>query len=237
MHKQRARNDADKQQRRDSILATAATLFADLPYEAVTMAEVAKQLGVVKGTVYLYFATKEELFLALLTEQLLTWFNEVNSALNALPKPASATSVAAVLSHSLNERLLLTRLLAILATVLEKNVPVAAARQFKTTLRDQLLTTGPLLEQCLPFLPPGGGAQLLLYLHALVVGLRHLADPAPAVQAVLQAPEMQVFQVDFAVSLNTLLQAVLAGLASQPRPAVSTLRYALPSRKARTPHR
>ena len=38
-------------------------MFLQTNYEAVTIAAVAQESGLAKGTVYLYFKTKEELFL------------------------------------------------------------------------------------------------------------------------------------------------------------------------------
>jgi AcrR family transcriptional regulator len=51
--------------RRDQILAAAAARFARAGYHATTMADIALEAGVSKGTHYLYFPGKEALFLAL----------------------------------------------------------------------------------------------------------------------------------------------------------------------------
>jgi hypothetical protein len=51
-----------------------------------------------------------------------------------------------MLSHSLEERPLLVRLLAILHSTLEQNIDVVTARRFKQTLRRRLLRTGELEE-------------------------------------------------------------------------------------------
>jgi AcrR family transcriptional regulator len=51
--------------RREQIIAAGLACFARSGYHAATMADVAAQAGVSKGTPYLYFASKEELFLAL----------------------------------------------------------------------------------------------------------------------------------------------------------------------------
>jgi AcrR family transcriptional regulator len=58
------RGDARKAQRREEILAQAARVFAQRGYPGTDMQAVADAAGVAKGTVYLYFASKEELFLA-----------------------------------------------------------------------------------------------------------------------------------------------------------------------------
>ncbi|MGH3400426.1 MAG: TetR/AcrR family transcriptional regulator, partial [Streptosporangiaceae bacterium] len=51
--------------RREQIIAAGLACFARSGYHAATMADIAAQAGVSKGTPYMYFASKEELFLAL----------------------------------------------------------------------------------------------------------------------------------------------------------------------------
>jgi AcrR family transcriptional regulator len=51
-----------KQQTRQAIAAAAQALFAERGFEAVTVAEVAREAEVSEGTVFNYFPTKEDLF-------------------------------------------------------------------------------------------------------------------------------------------------------------------------------
>lgn len=57
--------EAARAARRDQILAAALECFSRCGYHATAMSDVAAQAGVSKGTPYLYFASKETLFLAL----------------------------------------------------------------------------------------------------------------------------------------------------------------------------
>lgn len=52
-------------ERPDQILRAALEVFSDKGFRAATMDEVASAAGIAKGTIYLYFASKEDLFLAL----------------------------------------------------------------------------------------------------------------------------------------------------------------------------
>jgi len=62
------RRERRRHERREAILEAAATVFGEKGAHAATMAEVAEAADVSKGTVYLYFPSKDDLFLAL-TEQ------------------------------------------------------------------------------------------------------------------------------------------------------------------------
>src|ERR671925_266948 len=63
----RRRKDA----RPGEILAAALACFAERGFAATRLDEVAGRAGVTKGTVYLYFPSKEELFKAVVREALL----------------------------------------------------------------------------------------------------------------------------------------------------------------------
>lgn len=53
-----------------SILAAARAVFARKSFAAALMDDIAEEAGIAKGTVYLYFRSKEEIFLAALLEDL-----------------------------------------------------------------------------------------------------------------------------------------------------------------------
>ena len=58
--------------KRERILAAGLRLFANQTYQAVTMDRVAETAGVAKGTLYLYFPSKEALYLGILSDGLET---------------------------------------------------------------------------------------------------------------------------------------------------------------------
>lgn len=207
----RARTDRQKQQRHALLLDAAWTIFQSNTYDTLTIANVAAQAGLAKGTVYLYFATKEELFLAVLHHQLATWFDAVDALLHSASQPCTPAQVASVLASSLTERPALLRLL-VLLNALEQNVSHAAERRFKQMLRERLVGTGALLEHGLTFLAPGEGARLLLRAYALVIGLQNLVNPPAIAQEVLREPGMELFHIDFSQEFAATIEALLHGI-------------------------
>src|SRR5258708_29460629 len=159
------------------------------------MAEVAERAGLAKGTLYLYFKTKEELFLALQEQQLADWFDEVDRALAADRADWTSGDVVSLLCGTLERRPGVARLLAILSPTLEQNIPFAEALRFKRQLAERLAGTGSLLERPLPFFAAGEGARLLLRCQALVGGLQHLADPPPGMRPGFAEPRMAPFGI------------------------------------------
>jgi AcrR family transcriptional regulator len=210
--RKRARQAAQKLERRQAILDAAWRAFHTTPYGELTVAAIARNAGLAKGTVFLYFRTKEEIFLAVTGQQMTEWFDVVDSRLALLPAPATTEDVVEIIAGSLHERVYFTRLLAILSTVLEQNANYDALLQFKHLLLIRLAHSGALLERALDFLPPGEGAHLLMQLEALVIGLRHLADAAPMVRQLMTLEEMQAFDVDFDAEFRQLALALLKGM-------------------------
>ena len=74
--------------RRDQIIAAAAECFARSGYHATTMADIAEAAGVSKGTPYLYFPSKEALFIALYEEWNCGLSARVDAAVGGLSEPA-----------------------------------------------------------------------------------------------------------------------------------------------------
>src|SRR5713101_436090 len=66
--------------KRERILNAALKLFAHEPYQAVTMDRVAEAAGVAKGTLYLYFPSKDALYLGVLSDGLDTAYRTYQSS-------------------------------------------------------------------------------------------------------------------------------------------------------------
>ncbi len=209
--KQRARRDEDKQARRRQILDETLRLWDEETFATLTMAKVAERCALAKGTLYLYFATKEELLLALLEELLAEWFDALDAALDAAG-PWNAEHVAHTIGAIIAERMALTRLLAIGEGILEHNIAEARARAYKGMMLARAGATGARLERRLPFLAAGEGLLVLLRVHALATGLRQMADPAPIVREVLASPEMRPLRVEFGPALTGTLIALVLGM-------------------------
>jgi AcrR family transcriptional regulator len=216
---QRARSVEDKDLRRAHLIDAATRLFADSTFEAVTIARVAELAGVAKGTAYLYFATKETLFLELARAELTLWVQALIKKLQRLRLGSGASqpaqAVPAAMARCAAERPALGRLLVLLHSVIEPNIDEAAARDFKLYLRDLLAQASEAIANKIPGLTLDDAATLVLQMHALVISLSQLANPPPVIARVMAAdPTLQSMQIDFepflAATLTTLVRGTLA---------------------------
>ncbi|WP_229780585.1 TetR/AcrR family transcriptional regulator [Deinococcus malanensis] len=192
----RARSTEEKNQRRDDILRAAERLWTTTPYADLSMNQVAREAQLAKGTLYLYFDTKEELFLALLSEHLGAWLHDLTAQLDERQPqtPDDVTDVLLATSQGLEP---LRRLLVLLGTVLERNVRPEVVTSFKQEV--QALTEG--VVERLPF-SPEITLRLLHHLHALSIGWQQLTEDAA------RSGQASPFEEEFRVALRAVVRAV-----------------------------
>lgn len=87
-----------KHARPGEILAAAIEAFAEHGFAGATVEDIARRAGVAKGTVYLYFQTKDELFEALVRDEIGPTFSQVGDLVNSLPGSASDV-ITRVIEH------------------------------------------------------------------------------------------------------------------------------------------
>ena len=86
-----------KEARPQELTAAALELFVEKGFAATRLDEIAARAGVSKGTLYLYFDSKEELFKAVIREGLLPLLAEGEELMASMPGPASELFRAIVL--------------------------------------------------------------------------------------------------------------------------------------------
>lgn len=191
---QRARAPEQKADRRAHLLQQAAELF-QRDGVVPTAAQLAEACGLAKGTVYLYFRSKEEIFLALLHEQFALTLDDLVRRLRAEPLQQSV-DVASRISAAINARAFLLPLAVMGPTVLEHNASDEALLAYKQMLAEKLTHCAEIIAQ----LPEFSIDQALLRLHqgyALMIGCWQLANATPRMCALLQAHGLHALVPDF----------------------------------------
>ena len=118
---QRARSAEQKALRRQAVLEAAEAYFLEVGYEAFSMAQLAKKAGLVKGTLYLYFKTREELFMTLYEQSLNRW---TQVFVRYLSEPMSSEAYARTLRNTALADGAFVPLLIRLEHVIEHNVSI-----------------------------------------------------------------------------------------------------------------
>lgn len=210
---QRARREEDKDERRRVLLDAALALFEEQSYAHVKIADVAARAGLAKGTVFVYYQTKESLFLALTQQLLVEWMGSLERELEEVRGRLASPRAARILAASIAARPTFTRLLAILGSVLEQEADVDRIAAFKTELATGLAKAGALLEGKVAVLEAGGGVHFLMRTYALLVGLHSLCELSPNARRVLDArPDLSGLRFEFEAELESALVLLLRGM-------------------------
>ncbi len=217
--RQRAIHTEDKQERHQAILDAAERLLTTAPVRVANMAEVADEAGLAKGTVYLYFASKDELLLALHERHADDFFRALIALLDE-PGEVSIAAVTALTRTHIVERTTFLPLATRCFGIVETEVPREIAFAFKERMAGRLAAAGAGLERHFPELAPGQGVALLRHSYALIVGLWQMT----ANVADLASADCHIDAIDYPKELERALAALWDGtigrrLAARPEPS------------------
>jgi AcrR family transcriptional regulator len=90
------------EEKRQKILTAAGELFASRPFHKVLLSDVASAAGVGKGTVYVYFKSKEDLYLALLYQAFENLLERLQRLLDAEGTRSPREALDIVIQESVN---------------------------------------------------------------------------------------------------------------------------------------
>ena len=160
-NKKRARTDDEKETRRRRILKEATAFISESGFDGVTMSGLATRANLAKGTLYLYFQTKEEVFLALFVEEMQVW-------IDLFVDQARAETIPDVMTQLSMDQPLFLPLYARLVSVIEANVSEVAFIAAKRSMME-------------------GGARVASCIETLLDVPSHVAlDAATALMVALQ---------------------------------------------------
>ena len=215
----RAVAEEDKEARRNAILDAAEKLFLAHPDRMASVAEVAEAARLAKGTVYLYFPSKEEMLLALHERHVAAFFTELVALLQRAG-PITFEEIFAAARRHIVEGPGYLDLTSRCLSLMDREIPVERALAFKMGVGQALELAGGLLERHFPALVPGHGVDLLCNSYGLMVGLWQLMHSNQRFGAAMQRPEMRMFNRDYATEVERAVLALWSGvIGAVPMPA------------------
>ena len=200
MKQTRARDEQAKAARRKVILKAAATLFERqgcLP----SVAAVASQAGLAKGTVYLYFESKELVFISLLEDEFSRWLDSVIVAVDGCA--GDWRSVVLEMTRLFRAQRNFLNLACLCHTVLEQGEPTAELLAYKKRLAAHMGALGASFAANFPLRPDADVNAMLMQSYALIIGLWQIANPPQALHALLDDSGLQVLVPDFYALIET----------------------------------
>lgn len=210
-----ALSEEERLNRRTALLEAAQQLYRERGY-LPTVSDIARAAGMGKGTVYVWFRTKEEIFVALLDAGFQTLNTRLLNIIDALsPLPAAAAGdFAAHYVKLLAEIPDLLSLASMPVSIFKRNLPTESLSRFNRNLGTSLFAAGRHLERRIEGFQPGQGADLLFHTWTLTIGLWQLLELPEALREILDAPALSILQRRFDSELKAAVTHLWRGALS-----------------------
>lgn len=144
--------------RREEIIDACAALYETMSLREITVKLIGAHTSFTRTSIYNYFETREEIFLALLRREYEAW----TADLDALPAQPDAAALADALARTLERRGTMLRLLSMNLYDIEANSRVENLAAFKTVYAASMQAVRRLLARSGPALS-GPAAERFLY--------------------------------------------------------------------------
>ena len=123
-------SEEQAQARRDEIVNACAELYETMSFRDITLKEIGQRTSFTRTSIYNYFETREEIFLALTQREYEAWTADLN-ALAAREEPLTAEEFASALARTLERRSRLLKLMAMNLYDMEANTRLENLVAFK----------------------------------------------------------------------------------------------------------
>lgn len=135
--------------RREEIIAACETLYQTMGFRDVTIKDIAKYTSLFRPSIYNYFETKEEIFLAILQREYELWIKDIED-LMAGHENLSRDQLAHELAASLERRELLLKLMSMNHYDMEANSSMERLTKFKVAYGNSIKAVDRLLQKFCP---------------------------------------------------------------------------------------
>lgn len=135
--------------RKEEIVQACASLYKTTAFKNITIKDIAAATSFTRTSIYNYFQTKEEIFLALLQREYEQWVGELDKAI-AANESMSHRELARLLAQSLEKREMMLKLLSMNLYDMEANSRLERLVEFKLAYGKSLQAVQRLLEKFCP---------------------------------------------------------------------------------------
>ncbi len=135
--------------RKDEIINACAELYGTMGFREITIREIGAKTSFTRTSIYNYFQTKEEIFLALLEREHRLWIADIE-AVERENEAMSVEGFAGALSSTLEKRKIMLKLMSMNLYDMECNSRLENLVEFKHAYADALVAIRRCLEKFFP---------------------------------------------------------------------------------------
>ncbi|WP_444925382.1 TetR family transcriptional regulator [Microbulbifer sp. TRSA002] len=209
---QRARSEAQIEQRQQNILKTARELCIEFGVLKWSLNELGRRSSVTKSNLYRYFGSREEVLMHLFAIEL----ESLTCSLEQLMGEgrSNVESVSKVIAAQYGERPLFCELLSISASILEHNIDVECNRQFKQSMQKTILRHANALKVSLEWISDDRAFWVARVIFTFTAGLWPVAN---SMLPLSRPQETSRLDNDFENQLYEFVSLLLSGCRAEAR--------------------
>jgi AcrR family transcriptional regulator len=201
-----------REHRINQLLDAAVALWLANPERVPSVAEVASEAGLAKGTVYLYFKSKEDMLLAAHERHVQAFFTVLIARISSNEQMDINGMMELVDKYVVNVPAFLP-LATLVAGLMYKGITPEASQAFEERIAEHLMAAGTLLRNHFPLPDADSGVRLLMRSYALILGLWQLVGSE---QSICTNPDVSAMMLpDYASELDAALRALWFGTFNQ----------------------
>ena len=193
-------------QRREEIVNACEQLYQTMSFKDITLKEIGNVTSFSRPTIYNYFHTKEEIFLALYEREYDRWNAELEIILES-DENYSREKIAELIAGSLQKRKQLLRLLSMNNYDMEENSREELLASFKTSYGKSLKLFRNILEKYCPEKTDNEVSEIIYVFFPFMFGIYPYAEVTGKQKAAMKAAEVDYkYQSVFDITYNCLIR-------------------------------
>lgn len=205
--RRRSRTASEKNEKKKKIVETALNLlFAEQGGELPSVDRIAKASSVAKGTIYLYFKTKEEIFLYALDVYFENWFKEICNGMRE-KGALSADDFARCFSAPVIQNEQFLKLASMKRMVFQRGLAEELIRDHKNMIIEGVKSVAGEISK-ISGRPLPESEKLIMRSYASVLGCHYTSYPPRGDLTILSAEEKNVIILNLEEDINYILKCL-----------------------------
>ena len=197
--------------RREEIIAACRRLYETMSFREITLKEIGQQTSFTRTSIYNYFETKEEIFLALFAQEY-ERFSEDLDRLREQKESLTLDELSSALAHALERRPLMLKLLSMNLYDMEANSRMERLVEFKAAYGKSIDAVDRCLMQFVPGLAERDRQSFLYAFLPFVFGLYPYTVVTDKQRAAMQEAGISYVYMSTYEMAYTFIRTLLGGL-------------------------
>ncbi len=193
-------------QRREEIVGACEQLYQTMSFKEITLKEISSVTSFSRPTIYNYFHTKEEIFLALFEREYDRWNEDLEKILDS-DKEYSCKGLADQIAKSLERRAQLLKLLSMNNYDMEENSRGELLASFKTAYGKSLMLFREVLGKYCTDMSDAEVEQIMYVFFPFMFGIYPYAEVTAKQKAAMKEAEVDYkYQSIYEITYNCLIR-------------------------------